>query len=125
MNNLFFDISGQPDKRAVILGHPLGTNSSVWDDITPQLNKYFRVIRWDLPGHGKSPAVSADITSLAADALVAALLAKCDQLDIKQFHYFGTSIGGMIGQQLLAEHSHRLLSATLANTGARIGSQDA
>src|SRR5699024_10649892 len=41
-----------------------------------------------------------------------------------RFHYVGTSIGGTIGQQLLAQAPGRLLSATLTNTGVVIGSPD-
>lgn len=38
---------------------------------------------------------------------------------------FDTSIGGATGQQLLSEHSDRLISATLTNTGAVLGTPEA
>lgn len=106
----------------VVLAHPLGMSQAVWDDVIPALLPRYRVLTWDLPGHGASQAVSgAQITpvDLAAEALALAELAGA-----KRFHFAGTSIGGVVGQQLIAEHGDRLLSATLTNTGAVIGNPD-
>lgn len=106
----------------VVLAHPLGMSQAVWDDIIPVLLPRYRVLTWDLPGHGASQAVSgAQVTpaDLAAEALA---LAECS--GAARFHFVGTSIGGVIGQQLIAEHSDRLLSATLTNTGAVIGNSE-
>ncbi len=106
----------------IVLAHPLGMSQAVWDDIIPALLPRYRVLTWDLPGHGASQAVSgAQITpaDLAAEALALVELAGA-----QRFHFAGTSIGGVVGQQLIAEHSDRLLSATLTNTGAVIGNPD-
>ncbi|AIA74177.1 hypothetical protein FF32_04765 [Halomonas campaniensis] len=106
----------------IVLAHPLGMSQAVWDDIIPALLPRYRVLTWDLPGHGASQAVSGEqITpaDLAAEALALAELAAAER-----FHFAGTSIGGVVGQQLIAEHSDRLLSATLTNTGAVIGNPD-
>ncbi|KIN16995.1 alpha/beta fold hydrolase [Vreelandella titanicae] len=106
----------------VVLAHPLGMSQAVWDDVIPALLPRYRVLTWDLPGHGASQAVSgAQITpaDLAAEALALA-----ERAGAERFHFAGTSIGGVVGQQLIAEHGDRLLSATLTNTGAVIGNPD-
>ena len=106
----------------IVLAHPLGMSQAVWDDIIPLLLSRYRVLTWDLPGHGASQAVSGEqITpaDLAAEALALAELAGAER-----FHFAGTSIGGVVGQQLIAEYGDRLLSATLTNTGAVIGNPD-
>lgn len=106
----------------VVLAHPLGMSQAVWDDIIPVLLPRYRVLTWDLPGHGASQAASgAQVTpaDLAAEALALA-----ERSGAARFHFVGTSIGGVIGQQLIAEHSDRLLSATLTNTGAVIGNSE-
>ncbi|WCN14839.1 alpha/beta fold hydrolase [Marinomonas mediterranea] len=125
MNTLFFSIEGNAKNPAIVLGHPLGMNLKAWDSVMPYLVEQFRVIRWDLPGHGLSPAIEKSVESLQVNDLIDPLLAECDALGIDRFHYVGTSIGGMIGQQLVAHHSERLLSATLTNTGAKIGTSEA
>lgn len=108
----------------VVLAHPLGMTQAVWDDLLPALLPRYRILTWDLPGHGASaawPETGGEITpaSLAAEALALA-----DHAGASCFHFVGTSIGGVVGQQLLAGHSERLLSATLTNTGAVIGNPD-
>ena len=106
----------------VVLAHPLGMSQAVWDDVIPALLSRYRVLTWDLPGHGASQAVSGEqITpaDLAAEALALVELAGA-----QRFHFAGTSIGGVVGQQLIAEHSERLFSVTLTNTGAVIGTPD-
>ncbi|MGM0543097.1 MAG: alpha/beta fold hydrolase [Pseudomonadota bacterium] len=106
----------------VVLAHPLGMSQAVWDDVIPALLPRYRVLTWDLPGHGASQAVSGEqITpaDLAAEALALAELAGAER-----FHFAGTSIGGVVGQQLIAAHGDRLLSATLTNTGAVIGNPE-
>ncbi|NVK28848.1 MAG: alpha/beta fold hydrolase [Flavobacteriia bacterium] len=125
MKKLFFTFEGDSHKPVIVLGHPLGMNSRVWDGIVPELLKDFRIIRWDLPGHGLSAPLDSSASPLTPNALIDPLIAKCDELGIEKFHYVGTSIGGMIGQQLVTQHPERLLSATLTNTGAKIGSQEA
>ncbi|MCH4563929.1 alpha/beta fold hydrolase [Halomonas sp. EGI 63088] len=108
----------------VMLAHPLGMTQAVWDDLLPALLPRYRVLTWDLPGHGASQAWPADGGEIAPAALAAEALALADHAGASRFHFVGTSIGGVVGQQLLAEHAERLLSATLTNTGAVIGTSE-
>lgn len=106
----------------VVLAHPLGMSQAVWDDVIPTLLPRFRVLTWDLPGHGASQAVSGE--QITPDVLAAEALALAELAGAERFHFAGTSIGGVVGQQLIVAHSDRLLSATLTNTGAVIGNPD-
>ncbi|MCK2148197.1 alpha/beta fold hydrolase [Marinobacter alexandrii] len=120
-----YRLLGDSAKPLLVLAHPLGMTQGVWDDMLPALLERFRVLTWDLPGHGASaswPKASDEITPeyLAHEAL---LLVK--QAGATSFHFAGTSIGGVIGQQLISQHSDQLLSATLTNTGAVIGTPEA
>ncbi|WP_416139300.1 alpha/beta fold hydrolase [Halomonas sp. HK25] len=117
-----YRLLGSEANPLVVLAHPLGMSQAVWDDVLPALLLRYRVLTWDLPGHGASqawgegPIAPAD---LAADALALA-----DHAGAARFHFAGTSIGGVVGQQLISEHAERLLSATLTNTGAVIGNPE-
>ncbi|MDN3560329.1 alpha/beta fold hydrolase [Vreelandella neptunia] len=106
----------------VVLAHPLGMSQAVWDDVIPALLPRYRVLTWDLPGHGASQAVSG--TQITPADLAAEALALAELAGAERFHFAGTSIGGVVGQQLIAEHGDRLLSVTLTNTGAVIGNPD-
>ncbi|MDB5914168.1 MAG: pcaD [Ramlibacter sp.] len=108
-------IDGPAQGPAVLLVHGVLTDHRAWDAVAARLASKFRVVRYDLRGHGGSSAPPPPYTmeELADD--VAGLL---DVLQIDQVHLAGSSLGGMIGQQVGARHGHRLLSLTLANTGA-------
>lgn len=117
-----YRLLGAEANPLVVLAHPLGMSQAVWDEVIPVLLPRYRVLTWDLPGHGASQAANgAQITpaDLAAEALALVELAGA-----ARFHFAGTSIGGVIGQQLITEHSDRLLSATLTNTGTVIGNPE-
>ncbi|PMR67480.1 alpha/beta fold hydrolase [Halomonas heilongjiangensis] len=106
----------------VVLAHPLGMSQAVWDDVLPALLPRYRVLTWDLPGHGASQAWGEGAITPAD--LASEALALADHAGAGRFHFAGTSIGGVVGQQLLAEHAERLYSVTLTNTGAVIGTSE-
>ncbi|WP_304525614.1 alpha/beta fold hydrolase [Halomonas sp. I5-271120] len=117
-----YRLLGSEANPLVMLAHPLGMSQAVWDDILPVLLPRYRVLTWDLPGHGASQAWGeGPITpgDLAGEALALAEHAGADR-----FHFAGTSIGGVVGQSLIEYHAQRLLSATLTNTGAVIGNAE-
>ena len=109
-------------KPVLVLAHPLGMNMRVWGYLVQDLMVNFSILRYDLPGHGDSVAFPANTKSLGESQLVDDLLTLCSSLGIDKFHFMGTSIGGMLGQQLLISHPERLLSTVLTNTAMKIGS---
>ena len=115
-------IDGPEDAPALVLVHGILADHRMWDAVAARLSARFRVVRYDLRGHGGSSAPPAPYTmeQLADD--VPALL---DALGIARVHLAGTSLGGMIGQQVGIRHGGRLLSLTLANTAAQQGAPQA
>lgn len=108
----------------MVMAHPLGMTQAVWDDLLPALMARYRILTWDLPGHGNSAAWHRDASHIESADLASEVLALVEQSGAARFHFAGTSIGGTIGQQLLVQAPERLLSATLTNTGAVIGSAE-
>jgi 3-oxoadipate enol-lactonase/4-carboxymuconolactone decarboxylase len=104
----------------LLVGPALGTSvATLWGEAATLLSGRFRVLGWDLPGHGASaPASGFSIADLAAGVL-AALDAAVDADAV--VHYAGVSIGGVVGQQLLLDAPERLRTASLLCTGAKIG----
>lgn len=117
-----YRLLGSEVNPLIVLAHPLGMSQAVWDDVIPALLPRYRVLTWDLPGHGASQAVSG--TQITPADLAEEVLALVELAGVQRFHFAGTSIGGVVGQQLIAAHPDRLLSATLTNTGAVIGNPD-
>jgi len=112
----FYRFDGNEDKPVVMLGHSLGTDHSLWDRQAEDLLPFFRVLRYDVRGHGASDAKAGDYTIeiLANDALALA-----EKLGVEKFAWCGLSLGGMIGQWLGANTPEKLTHLVLANTSAK------
>jgi len=112
------DFGGPADAPLLLLGPSLGTSAdTLWARAATHLRAHLRVVAWDLPGHGRSPSGEA----FTIEELAAGVLALADRLDAGTFHYAGDSVGGCVGLQLLLDAPHRVATATLLCTGARIG----
>jgi 3-oxoadipate enol-lactonase len=111
-------VEGPEDAPAVVLAHGVMADHRMWDAVARRLSSRYRVVRYDLRGHGASSAPPAPYTLEQLGDDVAALL---DALGIANAHVAGTSLGGMLAQQVALRHGGRLLSLTLANTAAQQG----
>lgn len=109
---------GPADGPPVFLAPSLGTTLAMWDELAHVLSQTYRVIRFDIRGHGGSPVPPGPYTvsELAAD-----VVALADQLDIDRFAFVGLSLGGAIGQVLALEHPERLTALALCCTGPSFG----
>jgi 3-oxoadipate enol-lactonase/4-carboxymuconolactone decarboxylase len=109
-------LDGRDDRPVLIFSHSLGCDHTQWDPQTAALLPNFRILRYDLRGHGATEVTPGEYTIelLARDALALA-----DALAIRQFAFCGLSIGGMIGQWLGANAGDRLTALVLANTSPR------
>ena len=113
----YYRLDGPDDRPAVVFAHSLGLDHGMWDVQAAALAPHFRVVRYDLRGHGASasPAGEYRIEDLGQD-----LLALVDALDIRTFALCGLSIGGMVAQWVAANAPDRLTHVVLANTTARV-----
>lgn len=117
-----FRMDGPEASPVVMLAHGILTSHVMWDGVAELLSQRWRVLRYDLRGHGSTTVgqLPYAMPELALDAI--ALL---DELNIERVHFVGSSLGGMLGQWVGAHHSARLHSLTLANTTAVQGTPQA
>jgi 3-oxoadipate enol-lactonase len=114
--NIAYTLVGPEAAPALVLGHALGANSHLWGYQLPLLTAKFRVLVYDLPGHGESePPVGQD----SFDDLANDLAALLDHLAIGQATLVGLSIGGMIGQHFASLYPDRLQALVLCSTGCQ------
>ena len=111
------DLGGPADAPVLVLGNSLGTSSAVWDRQVDALGQVFRLLRYELPGHGGSPAAPGPYT---IDGLGAGVLALLDSLAIDRVAYCGISLGGMIGIWLAAHAPSRISALGLVCTSAHL-----
>lgn len=101
----------------VVMSHSLACNVSMWDEQATLLAKKFRVLRFDTRGHGATDAPAGAYT---LDQLAGDLLGLLDALEIREAHYVGLSMGGMIGMTFALRHPGRLASLVLCDTSSRV-----
>jgi 3-oxoadipate enol-lactonase/4-carboxymuconolactone decarboxylase len=113
----YYRLEGSDDRPTLVFSHSLGQDHGMWDVQTADLLPYYRVLRYDIRGHGASSATSGDYT---VEQLAGDMLALADACQIATFAFCGLSLGGMIGQWLAANVPDRLTHLVLANTSARL-----
>ncbi|MET8578358.1 alpha/beta fold hydrolase [Streptomyces sp. NPDC005012] len=117
---LQFRFDGPDDAPVLILGPSLGTTWHMWDRQVPELVRQWRVLRWDLPGHGGAPAYPAGSVA----ELTTRLLATLDGLGVHRFGYAGCALGGAVGLELALRHPERVASLALIAASPRFGTPD-
>jgi 3-oxoadipate enol-lactonase len=97
-----------------VLASSLGTTHRMWDPNVKALAAWYRVVRYDHPGHGGSPAGPSTIEGLARETLALA-----DELGLERFAFCGLSLGGMVGMWLAA-NGDRVTRLVLACTAPHL-----
>ena len=117
---IYWRADGRADRPALLLGNSLGTDHALWDAVMPTLMERFRVLRYDMRGHGASDAPAGDysIERLGRDALAVA-----DAAGATHFSWAGISLGGMVGMWLGVNAPQRVTKLVLSNTGAKLDPQ--
>jgi 3-oxoadipate enol-lactonase len=112
-------LEGPPDAPPLVLTGSLGTDLSMWDPQVGPLSERFRLLRYDLRGHGRSevPPGPYSIADLGGD-----LLALMDELGIERAPLCGLSIGGMISMWVAARAPERVERLVVFCTSAYLGS---
>jgi 3-oxoadipate enol-lactonase len=116
-----YRLDGPANAAVVVFSNSLGTNLAMWDRQIPALTQKFRVLRYDMRGHGLSSITPGPYTIAGLAGDVVGLL---DALKIESAHFCGLSVGGALGQWLAINAANRFKSLVLSNTAARIGTAD-
>jgi 3-oxoadipate enol-lactonase len=82
----------------------IANDLTMWDGQMPALEG-FRVLRYDLPGHGGSEPASPPYT---LDTLVQDLRTLLDDLRVEKTHLVGLGLGGAIAQAFAIAHPERV-----------------
>jgi pimeloyl-ACP methyl ester carboxylesterase len=109
-----YDVQGPEHAPVVALIHGLGlTRTSTWRDIAPVLARDYRVLSYDLLGHGETALPTSPVTLTALSDQLVALL---NELDIGQAALVGFSLGGMINRRCAIDHPDRVSALAIINS---------
>lgn len=99
--------------RALVCIHGVGSYQEAWDDVAAALADDFRILTFDLRGHGRSSRVKG---RYEIDDFVTDVLALADHVGFTTFDLAGFSLGGLIAQRLALLHPSRLRRLVLLAT---------
>ena len=83
----------------------IANDISLWDGQVPALARGFKVLRYDLRGHGRSESTPGDYT---IDLLVRDLRTLLDSLQVQKTSLVGLGLGGALAQAFAIQHPDRV-----------------
>jgi (E)-2-((N-methylformamido)methylene)succinate hydrolase len=107
-----YDLTGPEGAPVVALIHGLGLTRAVWQWLLPDLTK-FRVLTYDLIGHGETVPPKGDPTLKDLSDQLANLL---DHLAIEKAAVVGFSLGGMIARRFAQDHRDRTTALVILHS---------
>ncbi len=117
---LQYRFDGPETGPVLVLGPALGATWHMWDRQLPALSTTWRVLRYELPGHGGAPAEPAS----SVDDLARRLLAVLDDEGIDTFGYAGCALGAAIGARLALLRPDRVAALALVSASPRFNTAD-
>jgi len=117
-----YEIDGAKDKPVLLFANSLGSDLRIWAGVAARLLAHFRIVRYDLRGHGLSEAPAPPYS---ADDLARDMVAILDHLETREAVVCGVSVGGLIAQALAVNFPARVRGLVLCDTGAKIATAEA
>ena len=113
---IHYGIHGRENAPWLVLSHSLACSARMWEPQIAALRDRYCILAYDTRGHGASAAPPGPYTlEMLADDLHGLLAA----LGISQPHFYGLSMGGMIGQSFALKYPGVFRTLSLADTTSR------
>lgn len=110
---LNYRLQGQGEPLLCV--HGVGSYLEAWEGVAERLSDRFRILTFDLRGHGRSSKVGG---RYEIDDFVGDVLALADHAGFESFNLAGFSLGGLIAQRLALTHQQRVRRLVLLATVA-------
>ena len=105
---LHYWTGGKADAPLVVFTHGATIDHHEWDVTLPLVGEHFRVLAWDMRGHGLSRPARFDLAEAVQD-----LLALLDRLAVREATLVGHSMGGNLGQEFAYHHPERVTALAM------------
>jgi 3-oxoadipate enol-lactonase len=96
-------MGGKAGAPLVVFTHGATIDHHEWDATLPLVGEHFRVLAWDMRGHGLSRPATFHLDEAVAD-----LLALLDRLEVRDAIFVGHSMGGNLHQEFAYHHPERV-----------------
>jgi pimeloyl-ACP methyl ester carboxylesterase len=111
---IHYEVAG--DGPALILTHGYSATGEMWAGQIAPLSKHFKVVTWDMRGHGASD-YPEDLAAYSEAATVADMAALLDAVGAKDAVVGGLSLGGYMSLAFHATHPDRTRALLIIDTG--------
>jgi len=108
-----YELHGKEGAPWLVLSHSLACTVRMWDPQVEAFKDRFRILNYDMRGHGATSAPQGPYT---LDMLADDVLGLAKHLKIDKALYCGLSIGGMIGQTIALRGGAPFTKMVLADT---------
>lgn len=115
-----------PWKQApyLLLQHGWGRSSRFWYCWVPYLSRFYKVVRPDLRGLGRSSRDFDPERDVGLEAYFGDMNALIDHLGAGSVHYCGESLGGLLGMAFAAEHPQQVRTLSIVSSPVHLGGHD-
>ena len=101
---IYYWIGGKVNTPLVVFTHGATIDHHEWDATLQIVGEHFRVLAWDVRGHGKSRPARLSFKAAMDD-----LLGILDQLHVERAIFIGHSMGGNLHQEFVFHHPERVI----------------
>ncbi len=113
---IYYDIQGPDGALPILLSHGHAAATQMWADQVEAISKKYRIITWDLRGHGRSDCPE-DPELYSVEHTVDDIAAILDACDIDKAVIGGHSLGGVMAFQFQLKYPGRVLAMAILNSG--------
>jgi pimeloyl-ACP methyl ester carboxylesterase len=111
---IHYEIHG--DGPPLILTHGYSSTSAVWQGQVAALSKHFKLVLWDMRGHGQSD-YPEDQAAYSEAATVGDIEALLDEVGARRAIVGGLSLGGYMSLAFYRAHPERVAALLIIDTG--------
>jgi len=115
--NINYEIDGPEGAPVLVFSHCLAANQRLWQYQVAEFQGSYRVLTYDIRGHGGSSAPEEAYTMQGLAEDIKLLL---DRLGVEECHFVGISLGGMIAQMFAVNYPERLKSLVPCDTVSKV-----
>ena len=111
--NIHYEVHGKEGAPWTVWSHSLACSTRMWDPQVAAFKDKYRMLVYDMRGHGASDAPATPYT---LDMLADDVLGLMKHVGVPRARFIGLSIGGMIGQTLALRNTGLFDKMVLADT---------
>jgi (E)-2-((N-methylformamido)methylene)succinate hydrolase len=101
--------------ETLVLIHGVGSRLETWDGVAARLSDRFRIVRYDLRGHGESEKTPGPYRT---EDFAEDLRQLLEALGLERVHVAGFSLGGLVAQAFALSYPSRVARLALISTVA-------